>query len=846
MLSHWSKVVRSRRLTIPALAATFSTGDTMFTNEVNERLIRDIRSGKYSLLIGAGASFGGKNKDGVDLPLGGAYAAELAAYKRVPATTPLQRVFALLDEPERQSLVVDRFSGCTPSLALQAIPSFIWRRVFSLNIDDALQAAYENPSRLQDPVTRNYRDPYEDEPSLSNVPIIHLHGWTGKPDEGFIFSRDEYLRQLRHINPWMVVLAESLSVDPFVVMGTALDEFDLEYYMSMRTPTTARPDRGPSILVTTDDNPITRHDCEKYGLEMFVGTSSEFMSALNDLVDARPTPIGLVPERTRNLFPSSTGRKELATFATDFVQVPVAVQPNLEDAGFLRGRVPSWGDLISHLDVGREQTPSILSLIESLLNSANAQAPLIYLKDHPGGGKTTILHRVAFDLSRSGVTVLLCSALGRIEPRFTASMIDLIDGPLVIVVDNFADQAYPIGEIIKIIEKTDVVFAASERIYRDRYIMQALNGLNVIKRNGLGLAAREVNALIQNYTQAGFLGDQNAALGSATFTNSLTHDPIAVACCRIMNDFRPLDGIIQSLLDQINTVDRKRYIIAALAQFCINGGLRESLLVASSGAIGLNNQLRGTHPLPLTITEEVGGSRFLAPLNSTIGQRALSIVASSNPDLMLECFVDLAKSMAPRVNRNAIRRRSPEARLAGRLFDFDEVTEGFLGSHSKTFYAQVQDRWKWNSRYWEQVALLHLASFHSKGHTEEGWEQLDLAARHAKHAAVIERHPLTLTTLGKILLAQMAAPEGSAPASFSQAMEELGEAIALEQRWLRSNAQPYVSLFRGVRDYISMGHTLSGTQIEKLNGHAAYARNNFAYDTDLIRLIGEAEAASRS
>ncbi len=817
----------------------------MLNDDQAERFVRDVRSGTYSLLLGAGASFGGANAKGDPLPLGGTYAAELARYKKVAETTPLQRVFALLDEDERKTLVIDRFSGCSPSEALRAIPTFVWKRIFSLNIDDALQAAYATSKRLQDQVTRNYRAPFEDESGHASVPLIHLHGWVGDPSSGFIFSRDEYLRQLRYINPWMVILAESLAVDPFIIMGTALDEFDLEYYLSMRTPTTARPDRGPSILVTTNDDAITQHDCLKYDLALFHGTSADFMSYLQDIVGERPTPIGLVPAPTKQLFPESVGAKELASFSADFSRVPFAAAPNLDDSKFLLGRTPTWEDLSSQLDVAREQTGAIVTAIERLLNQPNRQPPLVYIKDEPGSGKTTLLRRIAFDFSRSGIPVLMCSALGRVEPKFTASMIDLIDGPLVVMVDNFADQAFAISDVIRALEKTDVVFVATERSYRDRYVLQAINGISAIRRNGTPLVARETTALLQNYSDAGFLGDRTSARSPARFASSLAGEPISVACCRIMNDFRPLDGIIQSLLNQGNGTEVLRYTIAALAQHCINGGLRESLLVASTGATGLTNQLRPTHHLPLTVSEEVNGSRFIAPLNGTIGQRTLTIIAVERPNLMLDAFTALAKSIAPRVNRQAIRRRSPEARLAGRLFDFDEVTEKFLGDQSVTFFSTVQEQWKWNSRYWEQVALLHLGRFHKNASGPEGWEQLDLAVRYARHAVVIERHPLTLTTLGKILLAQMLAPGIAAPASFSEAFDRLDDAILLEKAWLRSNAQPYVSLFRGVRDYLSLGYRLSGKQADKLADHLRYGSGAFPHDQDLQRLIEEVDGLNK-
>lgn len=815
----------------------------MFHGDQLDRFIRDVRNGGYSLLTGAGASVGGTNRGGHDLPLGGAYSEELCRLKGVPLSTPLQRVFALLSEDERKEHVIDRFSGCTPSNAISAIPKFIWKRIFTLNIDDCLQAAYAAPDRMQDHVTRNYRDPLEEEQSNAIVPIIHLHGWVGKADQGFVFSRDEYIRQLRHHNVWMTILAESLAVDPFVIMGTSLDEFDLEYYLSMRTPTTARPDRGPSILVSNRDDILTRHDCEKYDLILFKGWSSDFMQFLQETVQDRPTPIALIPPSSRELLPSSVGAKELATFSVDFPVVPANAEPNLDDSRFLLGREPSWSDLISNLDVGREQYNSLWQAVDQLLSMDRRAPAVLYLKDYPGSGKTTLLKRLSFDLSRAGIPVLWCSALGRVEPAFTASMLDLIDGPLIVAVDNFADQAFAISETIRLMEKSDVVFLAFERMYRDRYVRQSLMGIDVRHRTGAAVVRREVAALVQNYVDAGLVGVDSVARNEERRLQSLLGDPIAVICCRITSDLRPLDGIIRDSITQANRTELRRYLVAALAQHCMHGGVRESVLVAASGAIGLTDQLRTTHHLPLSLSFE-SGERFVTPLNGTIGDRTLTVISHEMPDLLLDAFVVLAQKIAPRVNRRAITRRSPEARLAGRLFDFDEVVEKLLGNLSSKFFSAVQAEWKWNSRYWEQVALMYLGRYHKSALGDIDWESLDLAVRHARHAVYTERHPLTLTTLGKVLISQLSSPDHVTRSVFDEAFEKLDEAIALEQKWLRSNVQPYITLFRGVREYLGKGFSLDHKQAEKLDAHLRYAGREFAADRDIQLAIEQTRQAA--
>src|SRR5690606_23254227 len=139
--------------------------------------------------------------------------------------------------------------------------------IFTFNIDDALEAAYKNePHAKQLPRTINYSSSYETVPSKLSVHVVHLHGWVRLPLDGYVFSLTDYAKVAQNLNPWMHVLSELLATESFIISGTSLTESDLEYYLSHRSPSTARQDRGPSILVEPFPDAVTRKDCEKYGL----------------------------------------------------------------------------------------------------------------------------------------------------------------------------------------------------------------------------------------------------------------------------------------------------------------------------------------------------------------------------------------------------------------------------------------------------------------------------------------------------------------------------------------------------------------------------------------------------
>ncbi|MHB0767319.1 P-loop NTPase [Bradyrhizobium sp. 1.29L] len=99
--------------------------------------------------------------------------------------------------------------------------------------------------------------------------------------------------------------------------------------------------------------------------------------------------------------------------------------------------------------------PLVTDVERRLKPESNAPRILV-VREETGTGKTTVMRRAAFELAQRGLLVLNCSALSRVEPKSTASIIDLIDDPLVVFVDNFADQAYVFRDVIDLLEKKDI------------------------------------------------------------------------------------------------------------------------------------------------------------------------------------------------------------------------------------------------------------------------------------------------------------------------------------------------------------------------------------------------------
>ena len=153
--------------------------------------------------------------------------------------------------------------------------------MFTFNVDDVIEKLYNSSAFAKQSLRPiNYRYLLEPTPDSGELQAVHLHGWVGEPHEEFVFSHTEYARVMRELNPWTHMLSEILATEPFIISGTSLNEGDLEYYLSTRSLTTPRKDRGPSLLVEPYPTIVTEKDCERYGLILVPATFGDFMQWL--------------------------------------------------------------------------------------------------------------------------------------------------------------------------------------------------------------------------------------------------------------------------------------------------------------------------------------------------------------------------------------------------------------------------------------------------------------------------------------------------------------------------------------------------------------------------------------
>ncbi len=790
-------------------------------------------NGQYYLLLGSRVSL---DSEGPSESMCSAMAlrAKLVELNNLPTQTSLQQSYKLLTAQQVEEQLTSHYTCNKPGDTIKCVSEHPWKRIYTFNIDNCFEFYFRQ--LLKDKSfdeefleVFHFLDDFSDLRADKFASLVHLHGSVEQPEKGYVFSHGEYAKLMTRPNSWMLTLVQMLRADPFLVMGTSLEESDVTYYLEHRNPQSRRADLPPSILVEPFPNKLTEDLCASHDFVLFEGTALEFLQTLYSETPNQP-------DLWRNV--NSAGyealnldKRTLLQFSSSFEAVPK--QPNIDQnpGRFYLGTNLSWGMLGKRVDVSREALPKIRSEIYSAVRNKSPQVYL--LVDEPGSGKTALLKRLAFDIRQVFQHVYFFENDGFIDEDVCEDILDSIDGECFIFVDNWADHAAFIYRLIQNLTKEDIVFVGAERRYRVPYIEASMSEIeHQISVPKLNLKSREAEQLILAHEKAGLSSLGRTSPGKRKeLSSELSGQPISVANCRIQNNFRQFDNIIDGLLNDCDNRVLDAYVCCAIARYCFSGGLRRQVLEVIDPKRNYLDLLDDNAVLPIT---NIGrGNDYYVPRRAIVADRILSRLAVNRKTYLSEIFSQLANALAPYVNRKQIRARSHEAKLTGRLLDFDQVVKKFINDEAENFYDAIKVGWDWNSRYWEQLALLKFDRYLADN-TDRTY--LSEAIQHARHAYGLERHPLSLTTLAKLLFSSLETESGQLESIFNEAWEMVVESVKIESSWDNIRATVFVVCFSGVLTYLDKGGVLTGEQTEQLRDIISTTHSRRLQDSKLREL----------
>ena len=369
------------------------------------------QDGRLMLLLGAGASYGSRDKDNREIPMGDDLAKELSAlmgwsYSGEPLATVYSAINAI-DSARLYTFLRTRLTNTKPSHELQIIASFPWARIFTLNVDDCTETALRKAGTQNLQIFARNSPLEEIDPIFQSVQFIKLNGSADRPEDGFIFSPQEYGEGSNRLPIWYRELGHNNGNYTFVFIGSKLNEPLFQHAIAeMRSTVKRAPVQG--YVITPSATEIEKHHLRSLNLVHIPGTLKDFAEWLDREMPRRPTGWDLATARRPELRAIDRELTDKQKRALNSVTLVSADTLPRTDAGntlgaireFYKGYKPRWTDIL-------DGVPANLAFIEDfskLVEAGHETRKCIALVGPAGSGKSTALMAAALHLSRASNT----------------------------------------------------------------------------------------------------------------------------------------------------------------------------------------------------------------------------------------------------------------------------------------------------------------------------------------------------------------------------------------------------------------------------------------------------------
>lgn len=761
--------------------------------------MRGVTAARYHLLLGAGANFGGSSRDGALLPSGIALASELKSVFNLDLPdTRLGRAYKHArssrtgDGADLESFIQARFTGVTPPEWMHQLVQLPWQRIWTLNIDDAVERAYG--IWAEDAAVRA-RGVSWSESSSSTVTqkewvhVVHLHGRASKASrEGeLVFTTSDYANAFGSKGYWHSHFAGEYESSPTIAVGASLDtEFDLENILERRKLSFDLP----SFIVLPEISDSAAREYRAYDLTPVRATAADFFEAL---YAATTQAAGRFAMRWNH--PMDGVEFERSWRRLD--EPDLSVEDSRHD--YYSGHAPEWSDVVNDLPVVRKK---VADLVKRIDEQASGTLGVHVLTGEAYSGKSSALLVAARELRRRGYEPLVFSRRAALNAASLAEY-SRSNPDTVFMIDGAEDFARDIGELAHEhghAHTVRVLLVDRSRTLQHikRSIPQHFLRHSIIRAE---LGQKEVEGLYEKLSAKSRLGH----LSTGSLQEFVAH-------------FEKHDN---HLFDGMASVENGRGFTDRVGDSYDwlrgrpGGDLVRLAALASRFNYGVPlNSLTAAARLPAAeiarLVSETGVADYVKISGEELRIRSRHFGESLWNDFLpisekSDVAFRLAKGVAPYVSPSAISDDSITYRIARSVMD-----EEFVGSihpnsqEALVWYANLEEDYAWNARFWEQRALL---ASRSGSH--------EMALSWAVKAVSKLRDSFSLNTVGVVAMRRAVAEArtGKWPlGSFADAEQYLRESRSLRSSGTgRDRAEyPYVSFFSGVLDVHAVTGEITG------------------------------------
>jgi hypothetical protein len=646
-------------------------------------LVRQMERGQLVLFAGAGFSCGAKsgfNKE----PL---LANDLARILAEECGQSLQDesladVYAFaetrLGTQRLHSILKTYYKDCTPASWHYLVCRIFWRRIYTTNIDDVLECAYQRSEETQRLDTiicpATYREP---DLFYAELQCVHLHGSVEDLDKRPTFSAEDFGRQTAKPNPWYQALVDDMQSCSVVFVGTQLADPPFHHYLEHRAlrGSSERDSRATAFLVAPKISPIRKQQLKNQKIIPIESTAQDFFAVLAQ--KAVPDRYTLLqqkyPHELRDLAEHQFMTQESLLREFEFVTVgPPTSDKQALRTQFFEGAEPTWDDIRSDVDAPRSCTPEFLKAIQSGKDGIQT----ILITGHAGSGKSCLMRRLAFEMAREGMTVYFLKSVSRfrIEPVIEF-LTQMQKKRVFFFIDDAVFQLPSIERMVGHFPKeATVTFILADRAHSILPHLRRLEGLNIRDMAMPWLERNDSESIIKQLDRFGRLG----ALKGKPLKDQIREFLIRskkqlLVAMKEATLGRGFDWILTNEFQTLsNDQARLAYTITCLAYMHGVPISRRHLLACLDGGDLERSRLLAEH-LKEVVVPWGGGGDLVCPRHRVIARQVALETAPSA--MRQEAVLRILRQLAPDIVPETIRRRSPQYRAYKAIVNFDNLGE---------------------------------------------------------------------------------------------------------------------------------------------------------------------------
>lgn len=692
------------------------------------------RSGQYQILLGAGASKGARTAAGPVPDAKGLVIrlAEEYPSARISKDSRLERAYqraVLASDADTVWRFLRRlFRGADHEDWFTELAALPWRRVWTLNVDDAFERAYARSDRhAYAPLsvidwTDEYIEPLGPE-------IIHLHGQVAGPDPSqIVFSLSEYHAAIAAHGVWQKVLRGVLAAEPVVIIGArVLDDIDVETLVLSASPRSY----APSVVVDPFISEDNEWELKRAGFVVVKETAADF-------VDGWIQAFGLGTDDRRLIYEgAAVNLPQIAELRSDIV----APAPASHD--FFGGSEPLWSDACAGFIAPFEWIQEIASHITqwAITETEDVFVRIAYVRRLAGA--TSGLLAVAHTAHRAGVRVLRFDRSVRFSPQRVLDMIRS-SGPVLLLIDGgyaYADDVHKLASLATEVGDAKLYVLLGDRPQRRSLIEDHLAGASYsvdAKHVPLRRTSADARSVVRVLMEQGRV-EQLKSMSPSERTRLFYNRDIFSAMSEVENaaGFRArLDTEIAKLGTRWH---RDLVLLLAIAA---QGGAQVSLTEAG---FALDTSVQ-------SILTAIDDSEHLGALVEVDGDllfsrhrvHALGSLMSAGGRQFVDSLIAMLQRLAVLLPRDDFRARTRGWALVRHLMSAKLLHDLFPREDMDTLYRGIRAQYgEWNARFWEQRSIYARIT-----------GNLDPAVSYAEQAVTVHDDSFTRNTLAVNLLSK--------------------------------------------------------------------------------------------